>query len=143
LDFASGVKRSPIKRKSDKPRRVLVDGEIVKARQRKQAARNNTSFGYKVKQKMSSEWSFQCAMCKQPIQEFHHRKMRSQNGKGTAANCLPLCTRHHNMVHKHPDWSYRHGLLVRASADPKDVQVFSECSLKCTYDHVDPTFGHH
>lgn len=137
------MKRSPIKRKSDQTRRVFVDGEIAQAQQRKQAARNNTAFGYKVKQKTSDEWSNCCAMCRHAIEEFHHRKMRSQSGKGTTANCLPLCTRHHNMIHKHPDWSYRHGLLVRATADPKEISVHPECSLKCTHDHVDATFGDH
>lgn len=135
------MKRSPIKRKSDKTRRVLPDGEIDQAKKRKQAARNNIVFGYKVKQKVSQDWQNRCAMCRHPIDEYHHRKMRSQNGKGTAANCLPICARHHKMIHNNPDWAYRHGLLVRSADDPKAVEVFPECSLKCTHDHVGTTCG--
>lgn len=70
-----------------------------------------------------------------PADVFHHRKRAGRID--TVENLLhidQLFT--HNRIHHNPDWSYRHGLLVREWQDPALVPVFAGCSVECERDHV-------
>lgn len=40
-----------------------------------------------------------CVMCGNPNIEMHHVKYRSQGGRGTWRNLMPLCKHHHEMTH--------------------------------------------
>lgn len=40
-----------------------------------------------------------CVMCGSPNIEMHHVKYRSQGGRGTWRNLMPLCKHHHEMAH--------------------------------------------
>lgn len=49
--------------------------------------------------------------CKRAIQTYHHILRRSQGGKGTVGNCLPLCHEDHRYIHDHPAESFENGWL--------------------------------
>jgi hypothetical protein len=74
--------------------------------------------------------------CGHNVGQYHHRRMKSQGGTGTLANCVACCLRCHAAIHANPDWAYRHGLLVRSWADPADVPVTAGCGLACQQDHA-------
>lgn len=74
--------------------------------------------------------------CGGPIQHFHHRLLRSHGGTGTEENCLGACGRCHTAIHANPDWSYRHGLIVRSLNQPADVANWSGCAIGCDENHA-------
>lgn len=54
-----------------------------------------------------------CERCgRNPIQEYHHKLMRSAGGMGTLDNCAGLCWPCHGHVHANPTESYEHGWLL-------------------------------
>lgn len=63
------------------------------------------------------------AGCTFKAQHIHHRKMRSQGGGHTPSNCVLICYRCHDWIHKHPAVSYERGFLVRGHKD-ETAQVF-------------------
>lgn len=126
LQRKTPLKRTGFKKPNDKPKKAARD----------KPRRDRVEFSYSVRNKMTARYGKCCAMCKKPVEEFHHRKLRSQGGLGTEANCLPLCSRHHKMIHNNVAWSYRHGLLVKSTDNPESVEVFPDCSLKCDMQHV-------
>ena len=100
--------------------------------------RATVEFSDTTKQFVTSRSGGWCEMhnCASTIDEFHHRKMKSAGGKGSIANCLGLCSPMHRMIHDNPDWSYRHGALVRRHAEPDEVSMFLACDLDCDIDHA-------
>lgn len=70
-----------------------------------------------------------CALCgrrRLPDDDWaaHHRLLRSQGGKDTAANVIPVHHSCHMLVHGRPEWSYAHGFLVPSWGDPESWPVF-------------------
>ena len=77
-----------------------------------------------------------CELCRDaPASEFHHRRMRSAGGLDIFDNLIHLCRAcHHDTVHANPDWSYRHGLLLRRGGTDHPDPVIG-CWMECTMDH--------
>lgn len=63
------------------------------------------------------------AGCAWYVQHYHHRKLRSQGGKGTADNGLGICGNCHTYIHANPALSYRNGWLVKSTHSPADTPV--------------------
>lgn len=66
-------------------------------------------------------------------EHMHHRRRRSQGGEDNPENFLWLSHESHDLIHAHPDWARRHGLLLGAGDSP-DVLVVG-CDLSCPTDH--------
>lgn len=98
-------------------------------------------FSQRTKTRAASHAGFRCRLglpgCRGHIEEFHHRKKRSQGGDGQLENCLPLCGYCHHVIHRvEVDWAYRHGLLVRRNADPARIGAYTACDVDCPVDHL-------
>lgn len=52
----------------------------------------------------------------------HHRKRRSQGGDDSYGNLIELDPLTHELVHKHPEKAYEHGLLVKSHDDPSGIR---------------------
>lgn len=52
--------------------------------------------------------------CNRTIRTYHHIRRRSQGGKGTLENCLPLCDDHHRYIHANVEESFERGWLRHA-----------------------------
>ena len=74
--------------------------------------------------------------CRGGIHHFHHRRLRAQGGSGTEANGLAVCGPCHTLIHMNPDWSYRHGLLVRAYEKAETVASYLGCATNCEENHT-------
>jgi len=59
----------------------------------------------------------------EPLMHKHHRKMRSQGGKGGSHNILKVSPELHEMIHAHPEAAYKHGLLVHSWDEPHLIEV--------------------
>ena len=46
----------------------------------------------------------------------HHKLMRSHGGTNELSNLVWCCDRCHSFVHRHPEWSYARGWLIRGVA---------------------------
>jgi AhpD family alkylhydroperoxidase len=72
---------------------------------------------------------------------LHHRQLRSQGGKNTAANLIALCgsgtTGCHGWVHAHPADARAVGLIVPSWADPAETPVRTWRGLVLLTDDVD------
>jgi len=53
----------------------------------------------------------------------HHRKMRSQGGKGSPSNIIKVSPELHSLIHAHPEAAYKHGLLVKSYDNPHEIPV--------------------
>lgn len=74
-------------------------------------------------------WSGRCAVRGDPLPweqcHGHHRLMKSAGGPNTLVNCLPVCARCHERIHRAGDAAYDAGWLVRSWLDPADVPVLT------------------
>lgn len=123
------MRRSPIKRGKPLKRTPL----------RYKPKNSGSNFSQQTKQMSAARFHHRCAMshgCSGRIETFHHRRLRSSGGQGTVDNALPLCTPAHQQIHANPDWSIRHGLIVRGGREPASVDLFLDCGLECTEDHA-------
>ena len=67
-----------------------------------------------------------------PATEMHHRRRAGR--VDSVENLLHLSSyAHHGLIHANPDWSYRHGLLLRGKDSP-DLLIVG-CPLSCLIDH--------
>lgn len=135
------MKRTPLRRKTQL-RRISQREKTTKRPDTFQYSQSKTdgngnNFGRNVKEAVRKRQFDVCAMCTAPMFAFHHRRLRSQGGPGSLENCLGLCLNHHILVHNRVDWSYRHGLLVRSSRNPRDIVGFLLCPVDCEINHVD------
>lgn len=98
------------------------------------------AFPEKVKNEVARRYRMRCALglpgCSGLIQEFHHRRLRSQGGLGLEENCLPLCLHCHGTAHSRRDWAHRHGIIVSSQRDPAEVGVYTRCDLDCLEEHT-------
>lgn len=62
--------------------------------------------------------------CTGSMQEWHHRKLRSQGGGHEVVNGLGVCAGCHRAIHADPSRAYEHGWLVRGYHEPADMPVF-------------------
>jgi hypothetical protein len=77
-----------------------------------------------------------CALCSASNAQEHHRRLRSQGGHDGPT--VPLCLACHiPIVHANPDWSNRHGLILRTGDDPS--VLVTGCPLDCRTDHRETT----
>lgn len=74
--------------------------------------------------------------CTGEIEEYHHRKLRSQGGDGRPANCLPCCSNCHRSIHDRPRFAHRHGLIVKSNRDPEAIDAYGGCDYTCITDHA-------
>ena len=103
----------------------------------RRAPRAGNNFSATVKALVWEVQDGRCGMCRvDVITAFHHRQMRSQQGSGDRANCLGLCVGCHTLAHHRVGWSYRHGLLVRATGQPRDISCFADCGVDCETNHT-------
>lgn len=139
------MKRSELKRKAPLRRTAFKTTtqqlKRVRARESKPSPRRDgVNFTEKVKEKARYRAGFQCEVggpsCNHRIEQFHHRRMRSQGGVGTLVNCLCVCSPCHTLIHQKTDWSYRHGLLVKSWLEPHEVDVHADCGSGCTRNHL-------
>jgi hypothetical protein len=87
-----------------------------------------------------------CAKCsgwRAEGMNLHHRQLRSQGGKNTAANLISLCgsgtTGCHGWVHAHPAKARDLGLIVPSWMDPAETPVRTWRGLVLlTDDEADP-----
>ncbi len=58
--------------------------------------------------------NYLCEVCLSgPVEHRHHKRRRSQGGTNALANLIACCTNCHELIHRHPEASYKSGLLVR------------------------------
>lgn len=62
-------------------------------------------------------------VCTTRIEQLHHRRMRSQQGRHTVRNLVGVCNACHGYVHRNPRESYENGWLVHSWADPNGTPV--------------------
>lgn len=80
-------------------------------------------------------------VCRRRNEHAHHRQMRSQRGPTVDENLAGVCRPCHDFIHAHPNWSYRHGLLVPSWADYLTTEITSAHSLDCELDHASVSAG--
>lgn len=104
------MKRTPLKRKTP-----LQQGPRT-VRHRTARRVDDKEFLPSVKYEAARRAHFTCKFpgCERAIQCYHHILMRSQGGKGSVDNCMPLCHRHHQHIHSNPEESYEQGWLRHA-----------------------------
>nr|DAS22128.1 MAG TPA: CRISPR-associated endonuclease [Caudoviricetes sp.] len=56
-------------------------------------------------------------------EHIHHRRLRSQGGGDTATNCVHICHKCHDYIHRNTGDSYHRGLLCRSYWEPDAVPV--------------------
>lgn len=60
------------------------------------------------------------------VWECHHRKRRSQGGRDELENLIALAPNHHiGVVHRHVADSFRRGLLVRRTDNPRLIPILA------------------
>ncbi len=62
--------------------------------------KQRTKINKKDYQKMIEMFGSNCNVCGNPYIEAHHIVFRSQFGSGNWRNLVPLCNKHHQLVHK-------------------------------------------
>lgn len=91
-------------------------------------------FNDEVRQQARVRAGFRCeartAVCVDSIDEFHHRKLRSQGGPHTLVNCLPCCLPCHDHIHAKDGKgsitkSKLMGWIVASFDDPAEVPIKS------------------
>lgn len=134
LERRTPLKRTEFKRRPAKPREPKPS----------KPSRAGVNFTEKVKARVRLRAHGCCeaglAGCTGAIEQFHHRLMKSQGGKGTLSNALGVCHRCHAAIHANPKWAYLHGLLVRSHHEPHEVKPFAGCGLACRENHTFPSF---
>lgn len=82
--------------------------------------------------------------CRGRADAFHHRRGKQHNTADLIAHlCNDNCHNSSRGVHGNPDWSYRHGWLVRRNGIPNVFGPITGCDLTCDIDHGDqlaPTY---
>lgn len=61
------------------------------------------------------------AGCNGRGEHIHHRKLRSQGGKDTVVNCVHICHKCHDYIHRNSGRAYANGWLVRAFMEPENT----------------------
>lgn len=61
-----------------------------------------TEIKEKEAKKAIEKFGSRCHFCRSPHIELHHIIYAKQLGKGKWRNLIPLCRKHHEMVHKNP-----------------------------------------
>ena len=57
-----------------------------------------------VEDAVSEQQGGHCMFCRKAIWETHHIVPRSKGGSHTVANCVGLCEKHHDLIHKETEW---------------------------------------
>ena len=61
-------------------------------------------FSEETKRKACELFNYRCANCgSSQLDDPHHIRYRSENGKGVLTNCLPVCRPCHNRIHNEPE----------------------------------------
>lgn len=133
------MKKSELKRKTP-IKRAPFKRTVQREPRDRPAQRDGVKFSEKVKRKARLRAGNRCEVggpnCTGEIEQYHHRRMRSQGGLGTLSNCLCVCATDHTLIHQKPDWAYRHGLLVRSWLEPHEVPVHAHCGPGCQTSHL-------
>jgi hypothetical protein len=134
------VRKTPMRRTAIKSTTQNLKRARIREAKPKPPRRDGVNFPEKIKEKARYRAGFQCEVkgphCNGRIEQFHHRRMRSQGGVGTLVNCLCVCGPDHTLIHQKTDWAYRHGLLVKSWLEPHEVDVHAACGTDCARNHL-------
>lgn len=92
--------------------------------------RKRSDFSQDTKAEIREIWGDCCYICESPQVQFHHVKYRSQSGRGTKRNGLPLCNLHHN---DHTQ-GIHHNSKLRKRIEELFIRTFGEEYFKDEYD---------
>lgn len=133
------MKRTPLIRKTGLKRTPFKPQPPRQHRTPPKPSRSGINFTEKIKAKARLRAGDRCEVgapgCSGQINQYHHRRMRSQGGVGSLVNCLACCSSCHTRIHQRVEWAYRHGLLVKSWLEPHEVPVVTGCEYPCDEEH--------